>query len=119
MELSTEAIIAIIALFIALPPVLVIFVQLFRRYRSQNIIRGDLIELEAQRWKSYSQSLQNPPWRTTSIRMVFEGGHLREITQNQRSGQGADLESNLSQLLPNGQTAGSQSRYNPLPMSRT
>ncbi|KAI0429368.1 hypothetical protein F5Y09DRAFT_310361 [Xylaria sp. FL1042] len=117
MQLSVETIVAIIALFVALPPIAMIFVQLFRRYRSQRLVQEECretAELELQPMvrnpftsppSSQSATLSSP-WRTT-IRMVFEDGsrtQLFEVTRNQPSdefiGSGSDV-----CLLADSQTA--------------
>ncbi|KAI0552670.1 hypothetical protein F4679DRAFT_533468 [Xylaria curta] len=46
MKLSTEAIIAIVALFVALPPIVVILIKLFRRNRPRHKIPEEDIELQ-------------------------------------------------------------------------
>ncbi|KAI0459622.1 hypothetical protein F5B21DRAFT_455434 [Xylaria acuta] len=118
MELSIEAIVAIIALFVALPPVVVILARLFRRYRSRHVSQGEPtaeLELESAP-RTFTPSPQpsplNPPWRTTSIRMVVEDcgqRHLFEVTRDRQYEEPIDPESNLP-LLAGSQSAGHHSQ---------
>ncbi|KAI1750032.1 hypothetical protein F4782DRAFT_511054 [Xylaria castorea] len=107
MELSIEAIVAIIALFVALPPVVIILAQLFRRYRSRYGLHGEpSAELELEpALRTFSPSPQPPtlnsPWRTTSIRMVVEDcgqRQLLEITQDRQYEESINAELNLPLL---------------------
>ncbi|KAI1196090.1 hypothetical protein F5X97DRAFT_306414 [Nemania serpens] len=80
MEFSIEAIIAIIALLVALPPVVVILVKLFRRHRS--------------RGKAEQEIRRGQSWH--SVRMTFnDGGQRRvfEVMRNQQPQELIDLES--------------------------
>ncbi|KAI0815400.1 hypothetical protein GGR55DRAFT_345297 [Xylaria sp. FL0064] len=117
MQISVEAIIAIVGLFVALPPIFLLLVKLYRRYRFKCVIReqsAESAELELQPMVRDSvtsasppqAAAQNLPWRTT-IRMIFEDGNrtqLLELSRNQQSnelvGSGSDVH-----LLADGQIA--------------
>ncbi|KAI1291311.1 hypothetical protein F5Y03DRAFT_376986 [Xylaria venustula] len=90
MQLSIEAIVAIIALLVALPPTLVILVRFYQRYRSHRRITRqdsldelDLAPVSRGPFTSSSQpSPQNSHWRTTSIRIVVEASQQDTLYQN-------------------------------------
>ncbi|KAI0973730.1 hypothetical protein F4678DRAFT_425648 [Xylaria arbuscula] len=90
MQPSIEAIVAIIALLVALPPTIVILIRFYQRYRShQRVTRQDSIDeldltpVSRGPFTSSSQpSPQNSHWRTTSIRIVVEASQQDTLFQN-------------------------------------
>ncbi|KAI3318412.1 hypothetical protein HD806DRAFT_512191 [Xylariaceae sp. AK1471] len=114
MQLSNEAIVAIIALLVALPPAIVIMLQLLYRFRSRHFVRepprelGTTAEMELEpilrvpATSPMQPSPLNPAWRTTSIRMVFEDGsqrHCFEIKRDQPSEDLVNSQPNVPLLL--------------------
>ncbi|KAI0549261.1 hypothetical protein F4679DRAFT_584609 [Xylaria curta] len=105
MGFSIEAIVGIIALFIALPPAVMILAQLFRRYRSRRALQRESpglpkLELESA-IRKISASAQPSPLHTTSIRIIVEDCNrkrLLEVTQDRQYEEPANLESNLPLL---------------------
>ncbi|KAI0907243.1 hypothetical protein F4824DRAFT_467550 [Ustulina deusta] len=93
MPLSVEAIVAVIALFVALPPTMVILMQVCCRNRSHLTRGGSPVERDLELAPTSGPATSPPqpsllylPWRTTSIRMVFEESgqrQLLEITRGQ------------------------------------
>ncbi|KAI0424329.1 hypothetical protein F5Y09DRAFT_143389 [Xylaria sp. FL1042] len=89
MQPSIEAIVAIIALLVALPPTLIILVRFYRRCRLHHITRKDsLDELDLKPtsqgpFTSSSQpSLHDSLWHTSSVRIVLEASQQEISYQN-------------------------------------
>ncbi|KAI1120644.1 hypothetical protein F5Y10DRAFT_120669 [Nemania abortiva] len=110
MQLSVEAIIAIIALFVALPPTIALLVQFYYHHRSKHVSSDESQGVElglGSRGPSTSRpplSLQNPPWRTASIQvhMLFEEAGQRQLLEISPSQPSRD-QSNMP-LLENNQS---------------
>ncbi|KAI1120645.1 hypothetical protein F5Y10DRAFT_120693 [Nemania abortiva] len=75
MQISVEAVIAIVALFLALPPTIAILVKFYCRYGSNHVPSKESQDAElGLASRGSSPRSQNPPWRATSIQvhLLFE-----------------------------------------------
>ncbi|KAI0097491.1 hypothetical protein GGR51DRAFT_540834 [Nemania sp. FL0031] len=95
MPLSIESVIAIIALFVAVPPTIAILARFYYRYRSNHVTvtpaaSQDNLELGviSQDPSAQQQSLSR---RTTLIRLLFEDSGQREVFEITRGRPVEDL----------------------------